>query len=169
MGITLQKIAGGVLFALTLIVGLNIGVDMLLDALAPKPPAAPAAAAKPTEESDKPLPQRLAAANPGNGKLIAAKCQTCHTFDQGAGTKVGPNLYGVVGRPKASIAGFTYSDGLKKLGGSWGYDDLDTFLTKPSAFAPGTKMTFPGLPSGTDRADVIAYLRSISPAAPALP
>ena len=69
----------------------------------------------------------------------------------------------------ASVAGFAYSDGLKTLGGDWTYQDLDKFLTKPSAFAPGTKMTFVGLPDGDKRANVIAYLKSISPNAPPFP
>jgi len=67
------------------------------------------------------------------------------------------------------MAGFAYSDAVKGLGGTWTYEDLDKFLTKPSAFAPGTKMGFPGLPSGDDRANAIAYLRSISPKAPPPP
>jgi len=177
MGIELQKAAGAILFALILIVGLNQIVDMLFPPQPSAPQtAAPAAtksgqpaASPPAAEAEKPLSERLAAASADKGKTVAAKCQACHTLNEGGGTKIGPNLYGVVGRPKGSVAGFSYSEALKGLGGNWSYDDLDKFLTKPSAIAPGTKMTFPGLPSGGDRADVIAFLRSISPAAPALP
>jgi cytochrome c len=181
MSITLQKIAGAVLFALILVIGLNMGIDALfpkpaspqhMAAVAPKAPqpaateAAPAAAAA---QPERPLAQRLASASAEKGQAVAKKCASCHTFDENGGTRVGPNLYGVVGRPKGSVAGFAYSDGVKKLGGAWTYDDLDKFLTKPSAFAAGTKMGFPGLPSGEDRAEVIAYLRSISPKAPPPP
>lgn len=188
MSITLQKIAGAGLFALILVVSLNLVVAHLMPQRAEPPAieiaaseggfdaaalksAAPAAgepaAAQAAEE--KPLPQRLAAASVDKGQAAAKKCLSCHTFDQGGGIKVGPNLFGVVGRPKASFPGFPYSDALKKLGGSWTYEDLDKMLTKPSGLAPGTKMTFAGLPDANERADVIAYLHSISPAAPPPP
>lgn len=189
MGITLQKIAGASLFALILVVALNLAVNGLMPrqtepppaqiaaseggfdaaALQPKATAAAGSSAAAPAAEEKPLPQRLAAASVEKGQASAKKCLSCHTFDQGGGIKVGPNLFGVVGRPKGSFPGFAYSDGLKKLGGAWTYEDLDKFLTKPSAFAQGTKMTFAGLPDGTERADVIAYLHSISPAAPPPP
>ena len=77
-----------------------------------------------------------------------------------SGSVVTPSA--VVGRPKASEAGFTYSDAMKKKGGNWTVDDLSTFLTSPRAFVPGTKMSFAGLPKGGDRANVIAYLNTLS-------
>ncbi len=190
MAITLQKIAGGILFALILVVGLNLLVNGLMPkktSVAPPTIAAaeggfqmkagePAGGGTAGEAEQKaqaapeePLPQRLAAASLEKGQAVAKKCQTCHTLNQGGGIKVGPNLYGVVGRPKASFPGFTYSDALKSMGGTWTYADLDKFLTKPAAAAPGTKMTFPGLPDANERADVIAYLKSISPNAPQFP
>jgi cytochrome c len=183
MSITLQKISGAILFALILVLGLNLGVNGLLPQRQAPPtaevaareggfdakmPASAPGAAAPVEE-DKPLGARLATASVERGQAVAKKCQSCHTFDQGGSAKVGPNLFGVVGRAKASFPNFAYSDGVKGLGGSWSYEDLDRFLTKPAAFAPGTKMTFAGLSSGMERADVIAYLRSISPAAPPPP
>lgn len=188
MAITVQKIAGACLFALILIVGLNLLVDELMPRRADRPSPEIAAseggfdpsaikgtpatgstgeAAAPAE--DKPLPQRLAAADLAKGQATAKKCLSCHSFDEGGGIKVGPNLHGVVGRTKASFPGFAYSDAFKKLSGAWSYEDLDKFLTKPGAFAAGTKMTFAGLPNGEERADVIAYLRSISPDAPPPP
>jgi cytochrome c len=183
MAITLQKIAGAILFALILLVGVNMLVNGVMpqridrptpeiaaaeggfDASAIQAKNTPAPAAASAEE-EKPLAQRLAAADAGKGRGIAKKCLSCHTFDEGAGAKIGPNLYGVVGRVKATFPGFAYSDAFKKLSGPWSVNDLDTFLTKPGAYVPGTKMTFAGLPSGEERADVIAYLRSISPNAP---
>lgn len=174
MGITLQKIAGAVLFALILVTSLNLLVNGLLPVTSEKPSTSAAVAPEsPTPASsgapEKPLGQRLAAANAQTGQATAKVCQSCHNFAEGAGAKVGPDLYGVVGRPKASAGGFAYSDALKKKGGDWTYDDLDNFLTKPGAFAPGTKMTFAGLPDADKRADVIAYLKSISPNAPPEP
>ncbi|MDR3439183.1 cytochrome c family protein [Telmatospirillum sp.] len=185
MGITLQKISGAILFALILVIGLNMAVNGLIPRRTDRPSAEIIAseggfdvaavqskgapgngkAGSSAVSEDKPLPQRLAAASVDRGQAIAKKCLSCHSFDQGGGAKVGPNLFGVIGRTKATFPNFAYSEGFKKLGGAWSYEDLDTFLTKPSAFAAGTKMTFAGLPSGEERADVIAYLRSISPAA----
>jgi cytochrome c len=173
MSLTMQKILAGFLGALLLIKGLDLIVDGLMpveveqaastgagsaEAATPAKPAAP----------EKPLVERLAAADVKKGEQIATKCQSCHTFNQGGPTRVGPNLYGVVGRDKATLAGFAFSDALKKLGGAWTDADLDDWLTRPGAMAKGTKMTFAGLPDGQDRADMIAYLRSISPNAPPL-
>jgi cytochrome c len=190
MSITLQKIAGAILFALILVVGLNLAVNGLIPNRIDRPSPGIAASeggydasaieagtgaptgGGSTEASaapEKPLAQRLAAAKVADGQTIAKKCLSCHTFDKGGPIRVGPNLFGVVGRARASFPGFAYSDALKKLSGTWTYEDLDKFLTKPGAFAPGTKMTFVGLPDGQERADVIAYLRSLSPDAPPLP
>jgi cytochrome c len=87
---------------------------------------------------------------------------TCHNFQKGGPNAVGPNLYGIVGRPRASAPGFAYSDAMKAKGGEWTIDDLNKFLTNPREFVPGTKMTFAGLPRESQRADVIAYLNTLA-------
>jgi cytochrome c len=127
---------------------------------------APAAAA-PVAAEDKPTPltpELLAKADPAKGEEIAKKCAQCHSWDKAGGNKVGPNLYGVIGRPRGSVAGFGYSDAIKKLGGSWSVQEISNFIYKPSAYAPGTKMSFPGLPRAEDRADVLAFLNKQSDA-----
>ena len=126
---------------------------------------APAAAAGAAQAAtpEKPLAVRLASADPKKGEVVAKKCASCHTFNDGGPTRVGPNLYGIVGRAKASVAGFAYSDTVKALGGNWGYDELDKWIEKPVAMAAGTKMTFAGLADGQDRADLIAYLKNDQP------
>jgi cytochrome c len=166
---TFQKIAGAVVAVLAFVVGMNMLVNAYFPGTKPVDESAyastspsggapaPAAAAAPL----RPLDERLATAKADNGKAITAKCASCHSFVEGGGTKVGPNLFGVFGRAKASMAGFSYSAGLQGLGGNWTAADLDKFLTKPSAFAAGTKMTFAGLADGDQRADVIAYLKSL--------
>ncbi|MGO9741632.1 MAG: c-type cytochrome [Roseiarcus sp.] len=119
--------------------------------------AKPAAAA-----AEVPLPQLLAKADPAKGEADAKICATCHSLEKGGAIKVGPPLWGVVGRPKGSIPGFAYSDGLKAKGGDWAYEDLNQMITKPSAFIKGSKMTFPGEASPEKRADILAYLRTLS-------
>lgn len=101
----------------------------------------------------------LKIANFENGAKIFKKCATCHNIEKGAGNKVGPNLYAVVGKKRASNPGFSYSEAMSKKGGSWSIDDLNLFLTKPKDFVPGTKMGFAGLKKPQDRADVILYLQ----------
>jgi mono/diheme cytochrome c family protein len=96
------------------------------------------------------------------GKKIAdTQCSACHHFNKGGGTLVGPDLYGVYGTKIASVPGYSFSAALKKHTGDWTATNLNEWLKSPSTFAPGTYMTFPGLPSQTDRDDVIAYLKSL--------
>lgn len=116
-----------------------------------------------------PLPNLLAKADADKGKALTKVCATCHSFDKGAPAKVGPNLYGVVERAKASEAGFGYSDAMKAKGGKWTFEDLDAFITSPKTFVAGTKMGFGGEPDAGKRADIIVYLRSLSDAPVPLP
>lgn len=125
---------------------------------------APAAASAP-EAPTKPDPipaAMLAAADPDKGAEIAKKCQQCHSLESGGGNKIGPNLYGVIGRPRASAPGFTYSEALKGLGGAWTVQSIAEFIYKPTQYAKGTKMSFIGLPKPEDRANVLAYLNKQS-------
>ncbi len=91
--------------------------------------------------------------------MIAERCMVCHGWDKGGPTMIGPNLYGVVGRPKAMEAGFDYSPALREKGGNWTYEDLFVFFQQPGVYAPGTKMAFAGLPRTQDRLNLIAFLR----------
>jgi cytochrome c len=111
----------------------------------------------------------LATADPKQGEADAALCKVCHTFDKGGAALVGPNLYDVIGRKIASVDGFNYTPALKAHEGAWTYELLDTWITNPQAFAPGTMMVFPGIPDAKKRANVIAFLRSKSDNPAALP
>tara|TARA_R110002072_G_scaffold20221_1_gene73861 strand:- start:6603 stop:7229 length:627 start_codon:yes stop_codon:yes gene_type:complete len=111
----------------------------------------------------------LASADIGAGERVARRCQSCHTFENGGADGTGPHLWNVVGRAVASVAGFNYSGALTESGGDWGYEELDGFLERPSAYAPGTAMTFAGLRDEGQRMDLIAYLRSLSESPMALP
>ncbi len=126
-----------------------------------------AATAEPVQESILPL---LASADSAAGEKVAKKCAACHTFDEGGPNRVGPNLYGIVGRQVAATDGFSYSDALAgKSSETWSYEHLDAFLTKPKDWAPGTKMAYAGLRKTGDRADLIAYLRGLSGSPMAMP
>ncbi|MCB1555721.1 MAG: cytochrome c family protein [Alphaproteobacteria bacterium] len=105
------------------------------------------------------LIEMIASADVEKGKKLSRACAACHSFDKGGKNMTGPNQWGVLGRAKGSVEGFKYSDAIKGLGGTWTYEDLDAFLAKPKAFAPGTKMTYAGLKKPEDRAALIAWLR----------
>lgn len=91
------------------------------------------------------------------GAKIFKKCATCHTIGKGEAAKIGPNLYGIIGRKRASTA-FVYSDAMKAKNDPWNPELINQFITKPKDFVPGTKMAFPGLKKPQDRADVILFL-----------
>lgn len=112
------------------------------------------------EEEAVPFADLLAAADAGKGAKVWGKCKACHKLEDGA-NGTGPHLYGLIDRPIAGVAGFGYSDALAGLGGNWTVDELNAWLEKPKAYAPGNKMTFSGLKKETDRANLIAYLQTI--------
>jgi cytochrome c len=166
-----NKIIGSVLAACLFIVAVNLASHAIYFA---PPPAKPAyivpgvvasGAANQASASNAPAEQLpdfatvVPAANAANGAMIAERCAACHDWSKGGPNKIGPNLYGVVGRPRASHPGFDYSPAMKAKGGTWTYADLFQFLKQPQIFIPGTKMTFGGLPKAQDRLDVIAFLR----------
>jgi len=118
----------------------------------------------------------LASADPKAGEAAAKKCQACHDFTEGGPNKTGPNLYGIVGEKIADVPGFSFSEALKAHSSeTWDYDKLNQWLISPKTFAPGTKMTYAGDKDDKDRANLIAYLSTLSkspvpfpaPAAPA--
>lgn len=183
----LHKLGASLLISAWLIWGVNFLGDLGLPRPEIKTARAPVTimAAKPAAEPAQPSPSASsepATASAGGGVLallanadvkrglgIFKKCKACHTVDEGGKNKVGPNLWEVVGGAKAGVEGYKYSGVLKSLGGDWTYQDLDGFLTKPKKFAPGTKMSFSGLKKEADRADLIAYLRSLSASPRPLP
>ncbi len=143
---------------------------------APPPDAAPNAPTAgpntaPTPPTATPIADRLATADVNAGKTDTLRlgCIACHSFNEGGKAGVGPNLYGIVGAPHAHMVTFEYSNALKAHQGPWTYEELDKWLTKPSAYAPGTKMTFVGIPDPKMRADVIDYLHSLAASPEPLP
>ncbi|HEY3148390.1 MAG TPA: cytochrome c family protein [Dongiaceae bacterium] len=125
-----------------------------------------AAPAAPAQKAVEPVLGLIAKADAGKGEAIAKKCQTCHSFDTAGTNKVGPGLYGVVGRQAGTHPDFAYSDAMKNHGKPWTFAELNLFIANPKQHVPGTKMTFPGLPNVQDRADLFAWLdkQSANPA-----
>lgn len=125
------------------------------------------------EQAPQPIGPLIAAADPKAGEAVFKKCVTCHTGENGGANKTGPNLWGIVNRPVASHAGYSYSAGMKEFsqGGSvvWDYDHLSGFLTAPKAYVKGTAMTFGGLKKIEDRAALLAYLRTLADTPAPLP
>lgn len=111
----------------------------------------------------------LATGSAEAGEAVFAKCMACHTIASGGAAGIGPNLFGVLGTPVGQHApGFAYSSALSGHGGDWTFENMDAWLKSPRAFADGTKMSFAGLSSGEDRANVILYLLA-NGGGPALP
>lgn len=169
---------GGILAALALIVGYNSlvlnhghhdGQPKDGQALIEKEPA-PVALATAAATDGAPAPAAsgdiatlVAAANVGKGKKLFRRCASCHSSKKGDPPALGPNLYGVVGRPLASQAAFAgYSQALKDKGGTWTVEALSEFIASPKLYAPGTKMIFSGIKSEAKRADLLAYIKTLS-------
>lgn len=127
------------------------------------------AAAEESKPEEVSLATLLTSADPEKGKTIAKQCAACHTFDKGGKNGVGPNLWGIVNRQPGSHEGFAYSDAVKNKSGEWTYEDINHMITSPGKFLKGTKMAFAGLKKPQDRADVIAYLRTLADTPEPLP
>jgi cytochrome c len=97
-----------------------------------------------------------------SGKKVSSKCIACHGFNSGGGNRIGPNLWNILGTNKANAAGFSYSDSLKSIGGEWSIEEMNLWLKSPKKYAPGNAMSFVGLRKDKDRANLIAYLNSMS-------
>jgi len=172
----LNKILGALLFTCLCLLALSIGAEAMFHPVKPAKPgfevavkehAAGGEQAK--AEPDEPIEKLLASASIDKGANAAKKCAACHTFGKGEPNRVGPNLYGVVGRERGSHAGFNYSAGMKGKPGKWTVEDLNAFLQNPKGFVPGTSMGFAGVPRGSERADLIAFLNSKSDSPAPLP
>ena len=174
-----NKVAGAVLGTAIFIFVIRLVAEQVYE---PEVPAKPgyavqgvvestggAAPAAPVEEAMPDWGTVLASADVGNGKATSAKCEACHDLSSAKTVKIGPPLFGVVGRARATVAGFDYSGAMKGKGGDWSFDELFKFTKSPQAYIPGTKMSFAGVTRAQDRVDLIAFLRTNADSPVAIP
>lgn len=171
----LNKIIGAVLGTLLFVMGVGFLAEAIYHPIQGRGPGLTLAEPEvadaghgeeaPPAEAAVPLAVLLASADPAAGQAAVRKCSSCHNFGEGEDNKTGPLLWGVVGRPEGSHEGFAYSDALlahNAAGDTWTFENLDHFLTSPKEYAPGTKMAFAGVKDPVERANILAYLQTLS-------
>ena len=167
----INKILGAVLGTCLILLAVHIASGAIFSPPVPAKPGyeiavkeeQPAGQQQAKAAPAQPFDALLASSSVEHGAQVAKQCTICHNLQEGQGPKVGPDLYGIVGRPVASVSSFKYSAPLKAKGGTWTFDALNKWLTDPRADVPGTAMTFAGIANEKQRADLIAYLNTLSP------
>ena len=166
----MTKIIVSIALAVILIVGINKIADTIYEVEKPEKSAYQITVASQTEESgdsassDKSgdIMALLASANASEGKKVFKKCASCHSISKGGKNKIGPALWGVIGRQVGTVTDYKYSKSLIAYGKKWSFEEMNGFLIKPKEWIPGTKMAFAGLKNEKDRASLILYMNSQS-------
>ncbi len=173
-GLEVNKIIASIIVAILVIVIISYATDIIMNINPdekkevaykidlPEPNSSEATATAQIETSIDPISTLLMNASIEKGEKIYKKCGSCHNYEKGSRNKVGPNLWNIVNRSKASMDGFAYSDALAKSEGIWSYEELAAFVYKPKEYIIGTKMNFAGLKKVEDRANLVFFLRDQS-------
>ena len=165
-----NKIAGAILGMATLAMGVGFFSGALVSPKAMTQPgyalpdataAGGGAAVAAKEEAVEPIAKRLASDDVAKGETAAKKCVSCHSYTPDKKIGTGPALHGVAGRDKGAVAGFKYSSAMTGKGGKWDDEALDAFIANPKAYVSGTSMGFAGVARGDERANIIAYIKSL--------
>jgi cytochrome c len=167
-----NKIAGAVLGTLIFVLVVSFATEAIYEPAKPAKPgyvvegvqeeASASTSAAPAEEAVPDFGTVLPTADAAAGQKISSRCEQCHDLSKGGPNKIGPNLWGVVGRARATHEGFSYSGAMSADHAPWTLDKLFKFLKSPAAVVPGTKMSFAGLRSPQDRINLLAWLRTQS-------
>jgi len=167
-----NKIAGAVLGTLIFVLVVSFATEAIYEPAKPAKPgyvvegvqeeASASTSAAPAEEALPDFGTVLPTADAAAGQKISSRCEQCHDLSKGGPNKIGPNLWGVVGRARATHEGFSYSGAMSADHSPWTLDKLFKFLKSPAAVVPGTKMSFAGLRSPQDRINLLAWLRTQS-------
>ena len=165
----MNKIIVSIVFAVILIMGINKIADSIFYVEKPEKSAYQVAtvttvasttstekSAASSESGD--IMALFASTNAAEGAKIFKKCAACHSITEGGANKIGPALWGVLGRPAGTVPGYKYSKAMAAHGKNWSFEEMNGFLIKPKDWIKGTKMSFAGLKKAKDRASVILYM-----------
>ena len=164
----MNKIIASIILAVILVLGINKITDVIFHVEKPEKSAYQIASTSTTTTTETTsassssgsgeIMALLASASVADGKKVFKKCAACHSIAKGGGNKIGPALWGVLGRQAGSVSDYKYSKAMAAHGKTWSFEEMNSFLIKPRDWIKGTKMSFAGLKSKNDRVAVILYM-----------
>ena len=173
----INKVISSIIIVVLVVIGVNKLADVIYNVKAPK--SSTYKMAIETKEISKDdttkiesvvnIKAFLALGSIDEGKVVFKKCAACHSVSKGGGNKIGPALWGVLGRKVGSIGDYKYSKAMSEFGETWNFETINTFLIKPKDYVKGTKMAYAGLKKERDRASIILYLNEQSDNSLSLP